>query len=214
MKFFNNIKVLKKNSKEKYNIENIISKLPSSDMMAKFILNMLNNKRTKYIFDEDIKGNYYVYLSDTIYLSNKQNSKKNYERLCVISHECVHSIQPKVIQNLNFIFSNLELIMFVILVVLSFFKITSIHAFYGYLVINIIGLIFRLVLEMWATFKAPKIARNYLKQINTVKEDVETVYNTYSSLTKLLTPLFIIKLVFFKIVRIAIIYFINFKLFI
>ena len=73
MSFFDNIKVFNKKSSIRKEVDDIIGKLPSSDIIAKDILNKLDNKKTKSIFDKDIKGNYYVYLNNTIYLSDRQN---------------------------------------------------------------------------------------------------------------------------------------------
>lgn len=75
MSFFDNIKVFNKKSSIRKEVDDIIGKLPSSDIIAKDILNKLDNKKTKSIFDKDIKGNYYVYLNNTIYLSDRQNEK-------------------------------------------------------------------------------------------------------------------------------------------
>lgn len=205
MSFFEKIEVLKKDSSKRKELDNIIEKLPSSDVVAKDILKIIGNDKTEYIFDEDIKGNYYVYLNDTIYLSSKQSDKKNYERLCIISHECIHSIQPKWLQNLNFIFSNLEIISFVVFIILYFFKITNVYMYISYLIIAILSIIPRIILEVWAIKKAPLISKEYLnnKILNT--KEVEKVNNTYTFLSKLLTPLAIIQIFFFKLVRIILV---------
>ena len=81
MSFFDNINVFNKKSNIRKEVDDIIGKLPSSDIIAKDILNKLDNKKTKSIFDKDIKGNYYVYLNNTIYLSDRQNEKSNNRRI-------------------------------------------------------------------------------------------------------------------------------------
>lgn len=205
MSFFEKIKVLNKNSDIRKYLDNLIGKLPSSDIIAKDILKSLNNKKTKYVFDEDIKGNYYVYLNDTIYLSSKQSDKNNYERLCVISHECIHSIQPKWLQNINFIFSNLEIIYFVIFMIFAFFKKSNIYLYLVYLVIVTLSIVSRTILELWAIKKAPQISKAYLDNKILNKEEVQTVDNYYTFLSKLLTPFAIIQIFFFKLIRLLII---------
>lgn len=205
MSFFEKIKVLNKNSDIRKYLDNLIGKLPSSDIIAKDILKSLNNKKTKYVFDEDIKGNYYVYLNDTIYLSSKQSDKNNYERLCVISHECIHSIQPKWLQNINFIFSNLEIIYFVIFMIFAFFKKSNIYLYLVYLVIATLSIVSRTILELWAIKKAPQISKAYLDNKILNKEEVQTVDNYYTFLSKLLTPFAIIQIFFFKLIRLLII---------
>lgn len=210
MSFFDNIKVLNKNSDIRKELDNIIGKLPSSDIIAKDILRILNNNKTKYVFDEDIKGNYYVYLNDTIYLSSKQSDRNNYERLCVISHECIHSIQPKWLQNLNFIFSNLEVIYFVIFIVLYFFKISNMYIYITYLAIVVLSIIPRTILELWAIKKAPRISKEYLKKKLSDAKDVEKVDNTYRFLTKMLAPLQTIQLLLYKILRVILVSILTF----
>lgn len=210
MKFFDGIKIFKKNSSQRKYLEDLICKLPRSDDMAKELLNSLGNDKTKCVFDEDIKGNYYVYLNDTIYLSSKQKDQKNYERLCVISHECVHSVQPKYLQNINFVLSNIEILFFVTFIILYLFKIVNIYYFWGYIVLALLSIIARLILELWATFKAPKLSKKYLEK-RLQKEEVESVYNTYKFQTKLLIPLFVIQLFFFKIIRMLIVTFLFIK---
>lgn len=205
MSFLEKIKVLNKNSDIRRELDNIIGKLPSSDIVAQDILKKLDNNKTKYVFDEDIKGNYYVYLNDTIYLSSKQSDKNNYERLCVISHECIHSIQPKWLQNLNFIFSNLEIISFVIFIVLYFFKISNLYLYIIYLVIVILSVIPRTILELWAIKKAPQISKEYLENTKIDVKEVEKVDNTYNFLSRVLTPLQIVQLLFFKFLRVILV---------
>lgn len=213
MKFFYKIKFFKEIISKKKDIENIMFSLPNSQTMAKDILNMLGNRRTRYTFDKDIKNSYYIYFTDTIYLSDKQNDNRRFERLCVIAHECIHSIQPKLLQNLNFIFSNLEIVSFIVIVILKLLSVNLKEIFWLYLVINILGIIFRLILEVWATLKAPNISVKYLNKINVEAKDVNKVDNLYSFFTRLLMPLFVVKLVFLKIIRIVISYFISFKWF-
>lgn len=210
MSFFEKIKVLNKNSNIRKYLDNVIGKLSSSDIIAKDILKSLNNKKTKYVFDEDIKGNYYVYLNDTIYLSSKQSDKNNYERLCVISHECIHSIQPKWLQNINFIFSNLEIICFVIFIILSFLKKSNVYLYSVYLVIVTLSIVSRTILELWAIKKAPQISKAYLDNKKLNKEEVQIVDDYYTFLSKLLTPFAIIQIFFFKLIRLLIISIITF----
>ena len=210
MSFFEKIKVLNKNSNIRKYLDNVIGKLSSSDIIAKDILKSLNNKKTKYVFDEDIKGNYYVYLNDTIYLSSKQSDKNNYERLCVISHECIHSIQPKWLQNINFIFSNLEIICFVIFIILSFLKKSNVYLYSVYLVMVTLSIVSRTILELWAIKKAPQISKAYSDNKKLNKEEVQIVDDYYTFLSKLLTPFAIIQIFFFKLIRLLIISIITF----
>lgn len=207
MGLIKNLKILKKDSNERNKVKNIVDKLPENSNVAKDILQILGNETTKVVFDKDIKNNYYTYLNDTIYLTeNKKYSQKNRDgRICVIAHECRHSVQSKVLQNFNFILSNIELIAFVVSIILLIFRVSSLIVLCSYLCIVIFSIIPRMILEINAVLKSVPIAKMYLeKKLN--KEDVETVNNFYTIHTKTLLPLFIISLLFEKIVRSAIIY--------
>ena len=149
-----------KGKNENYDIEKIVKKLPDNTTITKDILQKLDNKTTKMVSDDDIKGNYYVFLNDTIYLSNKNTNK--YNRLTVICHECVHSIQNKALQLINFIFSNIEIIAFVILLFLKIF-----NAFDGkfvYVAIVAISLIPRFILEIDASLSSIKLTKEYVNK--------------------------------------------------
>lgn len=206
MEFIKKLKILKKGSEERNIVTNIIDTLPDNYEVAKDILKAINNNTTKVVFDKDIKNNYYTYLNDTIYLTeNKKYTKKNRDgRICVIAHECRHSVQSKILQNLNFILSNIELLSFIIMIVLLLFKIINIMLVCIYISIVILSTIPRLILEIDAVKKSVKIAKDYLQQ-KLKTEDVETVNNFYLIHTKTLLPLFIFSLLFEKIVRVVII---------
>lgn len=210
MDFFDGIKIFKKDSSIRKDLDSIIEKLPNSEIIAKSLLKNLGNDEIKCVFDKDIKGNYYVYLNDTIYLCDRQNKNDNYERLCVIAHECIHSTQPKWLQRLNFILSNLEIIFFILFIVLYFFKITNIYLFLMYFAIAIFSIIPRTVLEIWAMLNAPKLSKKYLEEENFKDGDIKKVENVYNFSTKLLMPLAIIQMFFFKLLRIALVSILTF----
>ena len=204
MNFFKKLKIFKRDSSDRKYLDNLISKLPDSSLLAKDILSELNNSKTKCIIDKDIKGSYYVYLNDTMYLCDKQSEKENYERLCVISHESVHSVQPKFLQNINFILSNLEIIAFVIFLILYFLKVERLYIYLGYLVVAIISMIPRIILEFWAMIKAPKVAKKYLEKQKVKSEDINKIYDYYKFSTMVLMPVAVIGFFTYKIIRIII----------
>ena len=204
MNFFKKLKIFKRDSSDRKYLDNLISKLPDSSLLAKDILSELNNSKTKCIIDKDIKASYYVYLNDTMYLCDKQSEKENYERLCVISHESVHSVQPKFLQNINFILSNLEIIAFVIFLILNFLKVERLYIYLGYLVVAIISMIPRLILEFDAMIKAPKLAKQYLEKQKLKSEDINKIYDYYKFSTMVLMPVAVIGFFTYKIIRIII----------
>ena len=92
------------------------------------ILRFLNNYKTKVELKKDFKGNYYSYITDTVYIakgvSKKQvphNIDKNASEVLMVCHECIHSIQNKLMRILNTIFSNLSIIFSIICIFVGMF---------------------------------------------------------------------------------------------
>lgn len=180
-----------------------VSKLPANEELTKEILSMLNNKHTKIVLDEDIKNSYYVYLNDTIYLSNREKVQNNSSRVVLTAHEVRHSIQSKVLQILNFILSNIELIAFIISIILFFFKKFSMINILVYLGIVIVSIIPRMILEFDAVINSIKITKKYLKQ-KMSKDKLDEIISIYKFKINILMPLFIFNLIYGKIIRMII----------
>ena len=190
-----------KGKNDKYNIEEIVNNLPDNQVITKDTLNKLKNSTTKMISDEDIKGNYYVFLNDTIYLSTK-NTKK-YNRLTVICHECVHSIQNKTLQLINFVLSNIEIIAFVILFALKIFNILGNISTYLYIGIVIVSVIPRIILEIDASLKSIKLTKEYVNE-KIGNNEAEFVNKIVNFQVKAMLPLLLIDVILWKIIRIII----------
>ena len=190
-----------KGKNEKYDIEQIISKLPDNSTITKQVLEKLNNKTTKMLCDEDIKGNYYVFLNDTIYLSSKNTNK--YNRLTVICHECIHSMQNKIMQWINFILSNLEIIVFVIFSILKLLNIFENILTYTYIAFAIVSIIPRFILEIHASLKSIKYTKEYVSK-NIGNEEAEFVNKIVKFQVIALLPVMLFTLCFWKIIRILI----------
>mgnify|MGYP005794088599 FL=1 len=81
MKLLDKFRYFKNNTKERKKIQDIIDKLPDNEIIAKEILAENNNTKTKIVLDGDIKNSYYIFLDDTICLSNKNKASTRYSRL-------------------------------------------------------------------------------------------------------------------------------------
>ena len=204
--FLKKTKYLKKDSIERKSVENIVEKLPKNDIVLEEILNKIENNNTKYEIKADIKNSYYVYLNDTIYLSSSKNSNNDYRRICLIAHECIHSLQSKFLQKVNFILSNLEMIFFVITLLSMIFNVFPKIIFFIYLFVVITSVIFRTILENDAIKKSVPLAKEYIKE-KTTKKESDLVAKTYKFQINLLLPLFYLNIFFGKIVRVLLIYF-------
>lgn len=189
---------------DKYDIKEINNTLPENDIIVGQVLKNLNNNTTKVIKDDDINGNYYVFLNDAIYLSNKNKSNKEYSRLTVICHECVHSIQPKILQIINFIFSNIEIIIFAICLIFKIILKKENYVEVIYITSVILSLIPRFILEIHASILSISLTRKYLLDNNKTEEEADFVYNIVKFQVIALLPFMLISLCMWKIVRILI----------
>lgn len=198
MKIKDIYKLNKKDSNENMKINKMISNIPENEFVAKEILEMLNNNKTKIEIDSDTKSNLYIFLNDTIYIS--KNKKDDFNRICVIAHECIHSIQSKSAQILNFVLSNIELILFIVLIALFCFKLKFMPLLILYVLTNIFSIGIRLYLELSAVFGSIKLSDKYFK--NYLEDNIrDYIVNIYKSQIKTLLVFFIIKLFLFKVVR-------------
>lgn len=195
--------------KQDEKLQSITDKLPFNQDICESILKLIGNTKTKVVLDKDIKNSYYVYLNNTIYLADNYKSNTLYSRLCLIAHECRHSVQNKTLQKLNFIFSNLEIFAFVIFSLIVIFNTNMVFCLYSYVAILVLSIIFRLYLETDATIQAPKIVTKYLKtvqgSISIEDQDICYAENVYKKYTKQLYPLFIFLLFLGKLLRLMII---------
>lgn len=190
-------------SNEKDEVTKIVNTLPENGVICKEILNNINNSITKVVFDKSIKNSYYVFLNDTIYISDNEKTNKNCYRLCLISHECVHSMQNKIMQILNFFLSNIEMFSFIVFAILIIFNIHKLLFFKIYLIIMLISIVPRFFLETDASFKAPKYAKQYLIKKGYNNES-NIVVNLYDTKIKLYFPFFVIYLFLGKFIRLGI----------
>lgn len=190
---------------KKKEVEELIKNLPSNKEIADEILNMQNSS-SKVELKEDIKNSYYIFLNDTIYLSNSKKAKTTYARIVLISHEIRHSLQSKKMQILNFLLSNIEIIYFIVMFVLSLLNIHFSIAMYGYIFVFIFAILVRCVLEADAIYNSIKISKSYLNS-KIDKKDTDKVISVYKFYISLLIPLMFVSLFAWKFIRMAILFF-------
>ncbi len=205
------IKCFEKRTKSKKKLLEISDKFSSNFVVCKQILELIKNNSTHIKIDKDIKNSYYVFLNDTIYISDIAKNTSGYQRICVIAHECVHSIQNKRIQIINFILSNLELMSFIISIICILFKYCADRVFSAYLILNVISIIPRLILEIDATIKSIDLSKKYVE--NKLDEfDTNILINAYKSKIKLFSIIFILYLILGKLLRLLVVYLLSYIL--
>ena len=150
---------------------------------TKEILDFLGNTHTKVEAKEDFNGNYYSYITDTIYISkNYENRKapKNINKVAasfiVVCHECIHSMQSRLLHVQNIILSNLSIILFCISLFLSVFEIVPLWIKIITFFVTLTSIVIRVILELGAingsiTLANSVVSKNIFSDIS--KQDIE-----------------------------------------
>ena len=172
---FKDIKTIKQLGFNKELLE-ITNKLPNNEQVCKAVLKMLNNADVNIQKEANSRTSLYMVMSNKIIIGNIQDS---FTRIQTIVHECIHSIQNKNILKFNFIFSNIYLLYFGIVVICMFFKIPkTIQVAYILLIIQIIisivHLLIRSYIEIDAMVRAQYITSSYLNA-TILKEDEKKI---------------------------------------
>lgn len=207
MNFLKIFKYFNSNSKESKELKKITDTLATNDKIAQEMLIDINNTKTKVVLDEDITNSYYVYLQDTIYISNKEKNQ-GIHRCCLVAHECIHSKQSKIIQTINFVISNIELIAFIVSIIVILFNKSPV-TLYIYLILCILSVFPRTYLELDAIFNSLRLSKKYLEK-KLSKVNLDKLMDLYRTQIYTLLPFSFISLFFGKIVRILVVFIITF----
>ena len=182
--FDSNAKELNKIAENK-ELDEITKKYPNNIEICKTYLKMLDNESVKIEEDKNSNATLYLVSSNKIFIANLKDS---YTRIQTIAHECLHSVQDKKMLWFNFIFSNMYIVLFLILCVLTIFKIIKFK-----LLILIIFLlcgftfyIVRTYLEDDAMIKAKFLAKEYMENVKiSSKEEIDKLIKQYDKLNNI-----------------------------
>lgn len=176
-----NIKKIKQIGKNK-ELDELTNSFPENINICKSILKKLGNEKVKIKEEKESKTSLYIVLNDTITIANIRNS---YTRIQTIAHECIHSIQSKKMLWFNFIYTNIYMLYFIIITILTLLNIIKTPFIY-LVVLSIMGMVqyvIRSMLETDAMMKAKYVAKEYLEENNIcTKEEVEKIINEYDKL--------------------------------
>lgn len=126
----------------------------------KEILQKEGNTHTNVVEVDSIKGAYYSYMTDSIYISS--NSAECSEKdIVVLCHECIHSMQSKVLHIANLVLSNMELVLFVATVACIVFEYSLVWLLFAYILCNVLSICIRCMLELPAMTCAFDLAKKY-----------------------------------------------------
>ena len=179
-----NIKKLKEIS-EKKELDEIAQRYPENIEICKYYLKKLNNESVKIEEDKESNSTLYLVMSNKIFIANL---KESYTRIQTIAHECLHSIQSKKLLWFNFIFSNIYLIYFFLIKILTIFKVLPYKMLFlsVFIVFSLIYYAVRTYLEMDAMIKARFLAKEYMEEIEISKqEEIDKIIKQYDELNNL-----------------------------
>ena len=174
-----NFKTLKeiKDIGESKELNEIINKLPENEQVCKEILLMLGNNNVNIKQGtNDSKTSLYIVATNSILIAN---IKSTFTRIQTIAHECIHSIQDKRLLWFNFIFSNLYLLYFTIITILTIFNKIAYSGVCAVILCAMSAVLYvvRSYIETDAMIRARYVTKEYLEMklelIN--KENVEII---------------------------------------
>lgn len=176
-----NMKSLKDMGNDEY-LDNETSKYPENIDICKYYLKKLDNESVKIEENKNSNSTLYLVASNKIFIADLKDS---YTRIQTIAHECLHSVQDKKLLWLNFIFSNIFLLYFIIIFILELFNVLPYKMmFLG--ILSIFGLVYysvRMYLENDAMIKAKFLAKEYMEDINiSNKDDIDKIVKKFEKL--------------------------------
>lgn len=175
------VKEISENSK----LNELAKKYPDNIQVCKDLLKKLNNREVKIEEDKSAKDCLYIAISNKILIAD---TKDNFTRIQTIAHECLHSIQDKQILMFNFIYSNIYLLYFLIVLILGIFnKLSNEMLFLNiFLILGMVYYFVRAYLENDAMIKARFLAKEYMEEKQcTTKEEIEQIVHGFDQINNL-----------------------------
>lgn len=173
-----------KELQEDKELEKLTDKFPENIKIAKEMLDMLDNKKVKVEEVKDTKTSLYIAITDKILIADMKN---NYGRIQTIAHECLHSIQDRGLLLFNFIFSNINMLYWLVITILTITKvITNVKMqLFVLLLMAMIKVIVRGYLEIDAMTKSRYLAEKYINTKAILeKAEEEKLLNKYNEINK------------------------------
>jgi len=179
----------------------LLSSNMEKEVLCKNILKDLNKSDVGVKVSQEIKGNYYSYINNCIYLNNKNSDtiKEKAKENVVVAHECIHATQNKIVHIANVILANLELLLFLIFVVVlvAFQSIVVLKV--TYITICTLSIICRCILELPAMINSFELAIKY------ANKDISEIIQKDKKKIKYLLPLGILSYTWFKLLRLILV---------
>ena len=193
-----------KELEENKKMQKITDKFPKNIEIAKEMLEKLNNKNVKIEEAKDTKTSLYIAITNKISIADM---KDNYGRIQTIAHECIHSVQDRRLLMFNFIFSNLSILYFVIITILSICNIITNNLLQIFILtlLAFIQFAVRAFLEIDAMTKSKYLAKEYMENKNIcTKEEINELIEEYDKINKVGIPFVTDNLITNALIRICV----------
>ena len=174
--------------KEDKELQKLTDKFPENVQIAKEILKMLGNETVKIKEAKNTQTSLYIAATDTISIADM---KENYARIQTIAHECMHSVQDRRLLLFNFIFSNINILYLLTIIVLTIIGVIQNTALQIIILtmLAIIKFAVRGFLEIDAMTKSKYTAKEYMESKNILtKEEITKIIEKYDEINKLGIP--------------------------
>ncbi|MBQ3145801.1 MAG: zinc metallopeptidase [Clostridia bacterium] len=185
-------------------LEKITDKFPENIQIAQEMLEMLDNKGVKVEQAKNTETSLYIAVTNKISIADMKN---NYARIQTIAHECLHSCQDRTLLLFNFIFSNINMIYFFIITVLTLFKVINNQMLQIAILMlfTLIQFAVRSFLEIDAMTKSKFLAKEYMEKKKLCSnEEIEKLLKQYDKINKIGIPFVIDNLLTNGLIRIVI----------
>lgn len=166
-------------------LKDLTDKLPENREICKTILKKLGNEKVEIKESESNTASFYLVLNNSILIAN---IKDTFTRVQTIAHECLHSIQNRRTLLFNFIYSNIYMIYFLCICILSLLRLNEykmLHLF----ILTIMSFIYyavRSYLEMDAMTKAKPLAKEYLQEEGTLtRQEQDKIVENYEKINEI-----------------------------
>ena len=193
-----------KELQENKELEKITDKFPDNVEIAKEMLQILGNKGVKIEEAKGTQTSLYIAVTNKISIADMKN---NYARIQTIAHECLHSCQDRTLLLFNFIFSNINIIYFIAISVLTILKVIHNQMLQVAILMLFMFIQFtvRSFLEIDAMTRSRFFAKEYIEKKNLIsKEEQEKLLEQYKEINKMGIPFTIWNLLMNGFIRVII----------
>ena len=193
-----------KSLQENKEMEKITDKFPENIGIAKEMLEMLGNEGVKIEEAKNTQTSLYIAVTNKISIADMKN---NYARIQTIAHEVLHSCQDRTMLMFNFIFSNINMIYFFVISILTIFKVINNQMLQIAILMlfTLIQFAIRSFLEIDAMTRAKFLAKEYMekKKLCTDKEK-EDLLKEYDTINKIGIPFIVDNLLTTGLIRVLV----------